>query len=337
MRVKKIKLLIIGFGTIGKGIARVLIEKRNFLRRKYNTEIQISAICESDGSIVDEGGINLKNALELAGEEKLKKHRDWTSDKALDIIRTVDADIVLELTPGNIKNGEPGLSHIKYALNSKKNVVTSNKAPLALKFSELNKIANSNKVHLMYEATVGGAIPIINLYRETLQINEIKSIYGILNGTSNFILSKMVEEGIDIDSALKEAGEMGIVESDPSYDIDGIDTGAKIVILANSIMNKNVSFKDVKITGIREVTPEAVELAKKNNYVIKLIGDVGMLDVSPRLIPINHPLNVSGSLNAIMIENDIAKNITVIGHGAGPLETASSIFSDILRICGDVK
>jgi len=334
---KRIKLMIIGFGTIGKGIARVLIGKRNFLRRRYNTEIQVSAICERKGSIVDEGGINLKNALELAWKGKLKEHRNWTSEKALKIIREVDADIVLELTPGNIKNGEPGLSHIKAALNSGKNVVTSNKAPLALKFSELNKTANSNNLHLRYEATVGGAIPIINLYRETLQINEINSIYGILNGTSNFILSKMVEEGIDIDSALKEAQEIGIVERNPDYDIDGIDTASKVVILANSLMNKEVSFKDVKITGIKGITQEAVELAKKHNYVIKLIGDVGMLDVSPRLIHVNHPLNVSGSLNAIMIESDIAKNITLIGHGAGPLETSSSLFSDILKIVENIK
>ena len=161
--------------------------------------------------------------------------------------------------------------------------------------------------------------------------------YGISshNGylyNQRFSTPMMFEEDIVLDIALKEAQELGIAERDPGYDIDGIDTGLKLVILANSLMNKKISFKDIKINGIREVTPESIELAKKHGFVIKLIGDVNKLEVSPRLIPLNHPLNVSGTLNAITLDTDIAGAITLVGHGAGEIETASSILSDILDV-----
>jgi len=329
---KSVDVIIIGFGVIGRGVARIIMEKRDFLRKMNGFDLRVVAICEINGSIISENGVDLNNALLLSERGRLEKHRDWNSMKSFDVIDKIDADIVLELTPGDIKNGEPGFSHIKESLKRKMNVVTSNKAPIALNFKELQKIANKNDVKLRYEATVGGAIPIINLHQKCLQINETRSIYGILNGTTNYILSKMTEEDMNFDDALNEANELGIAESNPSYDIDGVDTALKVAILANSVMDKDVRFKDIKIQGIRDITQEAIELAKKHGYVIKLIGDVGRLEVSPRLIPVEHPLNVSGSLNAIMMDTDIAGEITIVGHGAGAKETASSIFSDIIDI-----
>ncbi len=325
-------LILIGFGVIGKGVGRVLLKKRDLIRKRYKKDIRIVAVCEVDGSIIDKDGIDLKAAIELAEKNMLREHERWEPINAVDVIRSIKADVVLELTPGDIKTGEPGLTHIKEAVEQGMNVVTSNKAPLALKFRELMKEAQKNNVRLRYEATVGGGIPIINLYDDGLRINEIKSVYGILNGTSNYILSKMEEELLDLETALKEAKELGIAESDPSYDIKGIDTGAKVAILANSLMDMEVSFKDINIVGIEDITPEAVDLAKKHGYSIKLIGDVRRLEVSPRLIPMDHPMNVSGFLNAITINTDLAKDITLIGRGAGAEETASSIFSDILSI-----
>lgn len=333
---KTIKISIIGFGVIGSGFVGVLKKKYEFIKSNFNLDLRISAICEFNGSIVNKNGINPDSVLKL-DKEKLNMHKNWTSMRSPEVIEKIDSDVVLEVTPGNIKTGEPGLGHIKEALKNGRHVVTSNKAPIALKFSELKNLAERKNLKLMYEATVGGAIPLINLYRETLHINKIESIHGILNGTSNYVLTKMFEEGVNVNSALKEAQELGIAESDPSYDINGIDTAVKIVILANSLMNRNVSFKDVRIKGITDITPEAADLAKKHGYVIKLIGDAEKLEVSPRLIPVNHPLNVSGSLNAIMLNADIAKNITVIGHGAGAEETSSSLFSDILYIAENLE
>lgn len=322
------KIVIIGFGVIGKGLAQTITEKRAYIRKKYKTDLKVVGICEYDGSVWNECGINLNHAL----KKPLNKISGWSKKKASDLIEPGCADIVLELTPGNIKTGEPGLSHIRRALSSGIHVVTSNKSPLALKYHELMKLSEKNKAELKYEATVGGAIPIINTYLNSLAVNEITSAYGILNGTTNFILSKMYEDGVEFDPALKEAQELGYAEPDPTYDIEGVDTAAKVVILANTLTNKKVSYKDLKVHGILDITSEAIDLAKKHNCTIKLIGDVSKLEVSPRLVPVNHPLNVSGSLNAILLQTDVAGEITLIGAGAGPRETSSAILGDVLEI-----
>lgn len=329
---KQLKLIVIGFGRIGQGFASVLIQKRKFIE-KMGYKIKIPAVCEYNGSIVDVNGIELENLLNLAGKRMLNKHEKFSDKLASEVLREVDADIAIELTPGDINTGEPGVSNIMNALKNEKHVVTSNKSPLALKFSELMETSKKHDKMLLYEATVAGAIPLFNLFRETLQINEIKRIYGIFNGTTNYILTKMTEERVTFDSALKEAQELGYAESNPEYDINGYDTGVKVVIAANSLMNKNVSLKDIKISGIKEITQESIKLAKEHGYVIKLVGDVNELEVSPRLVRKNAPLNVGGNLNAVMFDTDIAKDITIIGRGAGPIETSSSIFSDIFKIC----
>ena len=329
---KTAKLVIAGFGNVGKGFADVLLMKRKELAKKYGVDLKVSAVCEYNGCYVNEEGLDLASVLEQSRKGKPEKHADWKKIKTLDAIKEVEADIMIELTPGEIKTGEPGLGHIKAALNSGKHVVTSNKAPLALHFREIMELAGKKNLKFGYEATVGGAIPIINLYRDELEVNKVNSIYGILNGTSNYILTKMFYENLDLVTALKEATELGIAEKDPSYDIKGIDSAVKLVILANSIMGKNLTYKDIQVEGIEEITPEALELAKKNGYTIKLIGDVNNQTVSPRLIPLNHPLNVSNTLNAIMLDMDIAGKLTLVGHGAGRIETASAVFSDVMDI-----
>ena len=334
---KTVKLIVVGFGTIGKGTLEVLRMKHRDLLDKQGFDVRVAAVCEIDGSIVNDKGINIDSVLKAASSGKLKEHPDWKNAKSLEAIEVVDADIVLELTPGDIKTGEPGISHIKKALECGKHVVTSNKAPIALRFQELTGLAKKKGLKLRYEATVGGAIPIINLYRDNLEVNEVRSIYGILNGTSNYILTKMFEEDVSLQTALKEAQELGIAERDPSYDIDGTDTAVKLVILANSIMGKGISYKDINVRGIQEITAESLELAKKHGYVIKLVGDVNGMEVSPRLIPVNHPLNVSGTLNAIMLDMDIAGTLTLVGHGAGKIQTASSVLADVIDILKDMK
>lgn len=329
---KTVKLIVVGFGTIGQGVLEVLRMKHKYLAERYGVDLRVAAVCEIGGALVNPKGVGIDSALDYVQRGKLKEHPDWKIIKSLDVIKEVEADIVLELTPGDIKTGEPGLSHIICALESGKNVVTSNKSPLAIKFHELTGLAEKKGLALGYEATVGGAIPIINLYRDNLKINSVNSIYGILNGTSNYILTKMFEEDVALDTALKGAQELGIAERDPAYDINGIDTAVKLVILANSIMDKRISYKDISVKGIKDVTSESLGLAKKHGYAVKLIGDVVNMGVSPRLVPLNHPLNVSGTLNAIMLDTDIAGTLTLVGHGAGKIQTASSVFSDIMDI-----
>ena len=315
---KDTKLIIVGFGIVGRGLAETLA-------KAGAKNLKVVAVCEQDGCIVDEKGIDLKR---LAKQKRIK----WGSKRTLDVIKNVDADCVVELTPGDINSGEPGLSHITAALKSGKHVVTSNKAPLALKFKELTKLAAGKKLMLRYEAAVGGAIPVFSTARNYLDGEKISNVYGILNGTTNFILSKMSEEALSMDAALRQAQELGLAESDPSYDVDGVDSGAKVAILANALLGRNVTFKDVKVTGIPGVTAEAVALAEKHGYAVKLIGDVGALTVSPRLIPLNHPLNVPNSLNAVTIEGDKIGALTLTGAGAGARETSRALLSDIMEV-----
>jgi homoserine dehydrogenase len=333
---KTVKLIIVGFGTIGKGVLEVLRAKHRDLMENQGFDVRVTEVCEIDGTVVNEKGVNIDSVLKAAASGKLRDHPDWKNMKSLQAIEEIEADIVLELTPGDIKTGEPGISHIRKALECGKHVVTSNKSPIALKFQELTELAEKKGLKLRYEATVGGAIPIINLYRDNLGINKVGSIYGILNGTSNYILTKMSEEDVSLETALKEAQELGIAERDPSYDINGTDTAVKLVILANSIMGKRITYKDISVKGIQEITPDAIELAKKHGFVIKLVGDVNGLEVSPRLVPLHHPLNVSGTLNAIMLDTDIAGTLTLVGHGAGKIQTASSVLADVIDIMKDM-
>ncbi|MFH1721440.1 MAG: homoserine dehydrogenase [Candidatus Altiarchaeota archaeon] len=329
---KNKKLVLIGAGVIGRGLIETLIQKKEQLAKNCDLTLSVTAICEKKGSIIDEKGIDLSKALKYIQKNEFKKHPDFRKTSTLDVLESKPADIAVEMTPGDIKNGKPGIDHIVSALKNRMNVVTSNKSPLALKFQKLNRLAEKNGIHLKYEATVGGSIPIIKEGLQLKRSNRISEIQGVLNGTTNFILDKMAEEGVDLKVSLKEAQELGFAETDPTYDLEGIDTAAKVSILANSLLDKDVSYKDISVKGITDVTPEAIHLAKEHGYVIKLVGDVGQLSVSPRLVAKNHTLNVKGALNAIMLDTDLAGQITFVGPGAGPKETSSAILSDIIDI-----
>ncbi|VVB94625.1 Homoserine dehydrogenase [uncultured archaeon] len=327
---KTIRISIIGFGAVGQGVARSLISKQEYLK-KEGFDIRVVGISDSKGSEINTKGIDLEGAL---NRKKQKGTVATGGSNAIELIRNVEHDIVVEVTPTNIKNGEPGLGNIRAALMSGKHVVTSNKGPLALHFTELKEAAEDNGLHLRYEATVGGAVPIFNLVHEALAGNFIIGIEGILNGTCNYILTRMAEERMPYELVLKEAQELGIAETDPAYDVEGIDSAIKLVIIANSIFGQNATYGDVDITGITKITPEALELANKNNYVVKLVCEAreGKLTVAPRLVPKRHPLAVGGTLNVASILTDLAGRITISGKGAGSIETASSILSDILYI-----
>jgi homoserine dehydrogenase len=325
------RIIIAGFGTVGQGFAEVLHKKTDRLNRSFDESVKIVAAFDSKSFVTDENGLDPLELVEIkkrtgsVGSEKLKS--------GIDVLDSVDYDVLVEVSPTNIKDGGDGLKHVEHALKNGKDVVTVNKGPLALKFGELKKLAEKNNAVLRFEGSVGGAMPIINLCGENLKGERVKSIRGIFNGTCNFILSRM-DKGLPFEQALKEAQQLGYAESDPSYDIDGIDTACKVVILANSIFHRNVTFSDVSITGITSVSAEAIVLAAEHDMVIRLIGEVSdtVLEVSPRLIPAGHPLSVSGTLNIAQIRTDLAGPITVSGKGAGRIETASAILSDLIAI-----
>ena len=329
MKQETVRISIIGFGYVGSGVAEVIRRKREAIARKHGIDLKIVGIADLNGVIADEQGLSEEAIRALKAGEK---QGDMTS---LDIIRDVAHEVMVETTPTNVETGEPGLTHIITALESGRHVVTSNKGPIALEYQKLMELAAKHDKEIKFEASVGGAMPLISVVRENLAGNGVMSIKGILNGTCNYILTRMAEEDLPYEHVLKEAQEIGIAETDPSKDVEGVDTAVKLVILANSIFGMNATYNDVKVVGISEITPDALKLANDAGYVIKLIGDVdsdGRLEVAPRLVPKDDPLNVGGTLNVATIKTDLAGEITVIGKGAGPIEAASAILSDIIGI-----
>ncbi|RLG35470.1 homoserine dehydrogenase [Methanosarcinales archaeon] len=335
-KTKIVRISIVGFGHVGSGVAEVVMRKHDEILRKHGLDLQIVGIADLKGTIIDEAGLSGDEIVRFRAGRALKTEVDVDVDmSSLELIREIEHEVMVEATPTNVTNGEPGLTHIITALKSDRHVVTSNKGPLALEYRKLMELAERKGREIRFEATVGGAMPLISLIRENLAGNGIISIKGILNGTCNYILTRMTNENLPYEHVLREAQEIGIAETDPSKDVKGIDTAVKLVILANSVFGMDATYRDVKVRGITEITPDALKLAKDAGYAIKLIGDVdidGQLEVTPRLVPVSDPLNVGGTLNVATIRTDLAGDITVIGKGAGSIEAASAILSDIIAI-----
>ena len=330
------KILISGFGTVGQGFAEVLAVRKEFFQKRYGEDVNIVCVMDSTTYVSDPKGLS---PLDLVAKKKERGKVGTTAySDSQSVMESVDYDILAEVSPTDVTTGGVGLKNIVHALEHNKDVITVNKGPLALKFNELISLAKKNKCKFRFEGSVGGAMPIINLCHENLVGEKITSIRGIFNGTCNFILSKM-DNGQSFEQALKEAQQMGYAETDPTNDIEGYDSACKVVILANSIFGKNVTFSDVSITGITSITSEAIALAASQNMVIRLIGEISesKLEVSPRLIPRGHPLSITGTLNSAQIVSDLAGPTTISGRGAGRTETASAMLSDLISIMDDRK
>ncbi len=330
------RIFIAGFGTVGQGIAEVIDSREKFFKKRYGENAKIVGVMDSTTYVIDSEGLAPVDLVSRKTETKKVGTKTYTD--ALKILDSVDYDILVEVSPTDYDTGGQGLKNIVHALNNGKDVITTNKGPLAIKFGELIALAKKNKCKLKFEGTVAGAMPIINLCHDNLVGEKIHSIRGILNGTCNFILSKM-DNGQPFEQALKEAQQLGYAETDPSGDVEGYDSACKVVILANSVFGRDVTLSDVSITGITGISEEAIALAKSRDMVIRLIGEVGdnKLEVAPRLIPKGHPLAVTGTLNAAQIQSDLAGPITITGRGAGRLETASAILSDLISVMDDRK
>jgi len=320
------RIAIIGFGSVGRGVAEAVEANKNGLR--------VTAIADSKSGIIDTSGLNVAEILETKRTTGMCGSPDVTVS---DIISSDAYDILVEVSPTNADTGEPALGYIREALASGRHVVTSNKGPIALKFGELRTLAEENDVMLRYEATVCGAIPLIHTIEHGIAGNPISRLYGVFNGTCNYILTRMADEGLTYQQALLEARELGYAEADPTYDVEGIDAAIKLVILANAVWGMKKTLDDVEIIGINRVTSAALALAEKEDQTIRLIGEIDpagdILRVSPSIIPKSHPLVVQDTLNAVTIETRLAGEITLIGKGAGSSETASAILSDLLFIC----
>jgi len=336
------KLLLLGFGTVGQGLAELLIEKEELLNARYGFKWQVVGIADMlKGSIYNSGGIDLKAALEKAKSGgNLTELGDAFDGDALAMVKAADADMMIEMTYTDIKTGEPATSHIKAALEKGMHVATTNKGPIALFYHDLEKLAKDKNAKLFFEGTVISGTPLLNLVRETLAGCHITEVKGILNGTTNYILSKM-EEGTDYRDALKKAQELGYAEAVPDADVLGWDALAKITILANAVFGADNKPDDFPCKGITEITVDAINNAKARGKRFKLIGKVWrdgdkvMGSVAPEEVDLTHPLaGIMGATNAVTITTDALGDVTIVGPGAGRAETGYSMLVDILAAGG---
>ncbi len=332
---------VVGFGGVGKALIKLLIEKEGYLKEKYNLDIKVKYIIKSDGGIYNLNGIDLKEVESmLENNVDIKQHELWIDNLNINqLIKNNDIDTLVELTSTNIVNGEPGLTHIKLALSNKINVVTGNKGPILLKYKELNNIAKNNKVSLKVGCTTGGALPSINGGIYDVAGSEITSIEGILNGTTNYILTKMLNDNVTYEEALKEAQKAGIAELDPTLDVEGFDTACKMIILSNVLMNTDMTLEHIKIDGITKVDEKLINKAKIDNCKLKLIGKIEKEDnnikayVKPIIINEEHPLySVDYKNKGIYYKTDTLGDIAIIGGASGTKNAAASVLRDIIFI-----
>jgi homoserine dehydrogenase len=331
-----LRIILIGYGIVGQSFTKLLLSKLVDLYNIYGMKPRIVACVDNKGSAIDTSGLDIQRLLEIKKNKGTvgEYHRNKTSRlEPLQIIENIDAEIVMELTPTNLKDGEPGLSHITSAMKYSKHVITVNKGPLSVAFSSLIELANYNGIMFKFSGTVGGGTPILEFAKRCLKGDRIVSFKGILNGTTNFILSKM-EEGLTFKNALKDAQIKGYAETVPSLDIDGFDAAAKLVIMANWLMGMKVALEDVDRTGITKVTTQEVSEALKKGNAIKLLASCEnkKLVVKPMEVSKLDPLCVNGTLNSVTFSLEYAGNQTIIGRGAGGIETASAVLRDMIEI-----
>lgn len=335
------RMAIIGYGGVGRAFMRLLNDKKEYLAQE-GIHATVNYIIDLGGGIYDPAGIDYLDVIEFSKTERdLTKYpkggsKDVTFDKMLE---RKDIDIVVEMTPTNKKTGEPGMTHITKSLENGIHVVTSNKGPILLNYKKLNQLAIQNKAQLGIGCTTGGALPSINGGIMDMAGADILSIEGVLNGTTNFILKEMDDQGITYEEALKKAQDLGIAETDPSLDVDGWDTASKLLILTNVLMNEEKTLEDITIEGITQITPQDIQQAKVQKKKYKLVGKTinenAQLKMTVKLEKLEdtHPLyGVEGKNKAVRYTSDTLGDLTIVGGASGVIPAAASILRDIINI-----
>ena len=316
---KDINIGILGFGTVGTGVAKILLENGELISRKVGVNLNLKRIADID-TTTDRG---------------LRIEQDLLVSDADAVINDPDIDIVVEMIGGETI----AKTFILSAIEQGKHIVTANKALLASQGNELVTAAQARGVDLAFEASVGGCMPIIKSLRESLVGNHIEAMTGILNGTCNFILSKISEDECSFETALKEAQDSGYAEADPTLDIEGYDTAHKLAIISALAFGCRINLKSIYVEGITPISLLDIQLARQFGYRIKLLAigknKNGAIEarIHPTMIPFSNPLsNVNGTMNAITLTGDMVDDMMLYGHGAGMLPTASAVVSDIVDI-----
>ena len=338
---KKVRLGLIGFGNVGQGLAQILREHGAEYAQAFGLEFRIVGIADARlGCVVQPQGWAAGQLLDhVAHTGTLKglpgEQPGWD---ALALIRECNADVIVELSYTDLQTGEPATTHIAEALSRAKHVVTTNKGPVALHYDRLAALAQTNGVRLGVEGTVMSGTPVLRLGRELLAPAGIFGVEGILNGTTNFILTRM-ETGAPYLEALAEAQSLGYAEADPTGDVEGFDAAGKVVILARLVLGAALNMADVDRQGITRLTPADIEAARAAGERWKLIGalvvSAGQVKASvrPTRLPLANPLaGVGGATNAILFHTHLLGDVTLIGPGAGRLETGTAVIEDLIAI-----
>ena len=320
---KKINIGILGCGTVGTGVCKLLIEKKKLIKSRTGVILNLKHVADID--IKKERGINFKKGVLIKDAET--------------IINDPEIDIIVELIGGK----DTARDFTLKAFENGKHVVTANKALIASFGSELIEIAYKNHVDFTFEASCGGCMPVIKTLRESMVGNTIKSMTGILNGTCNYILTKMSKENCSFEKALNQAQEKGFAESDPFLDIEGFDSAHKLAILISLAYGMEIALDDIYVQGITKISPMDIQFAKEFGYAIKLLAISKNYEnnvearIHPAMIPLSNPLShIDGSMNAVVINGHATGETMLYGHGAGMMPTASAVISDIVDIARNI-
>jgi len=322
--IKLLRLGILGLGTVGSGVVKILEKNAENIKNKVGTEVKIKKI--------------LVNNLEK--ERDIEINRDLLTNKVEDIIDNPEIDIVVELIGGE----QPAYDYIIRSIENGKSIVTANKLVIAKYGKRIFRKADENNVQVCYEGSVAGGLPIIRPLQNSLAANRIEKIYGILNGTTNYILTDMSKTQKDFDESLKNAQKLGFAEADPSSDIDGHDAAYKITILSSLAFERFVDVRDVYVEGIREIKSADLEIAHEMGYVIKLLAiaknglDGVDIRVHPAFVPEDHPISmINGTYNCVYLHGDAVGQVMSTARGAGQMPTGSAVTADIIQVAKDIN
>lgn len=335
------RIALVGCGGVGRAFLKLLGEKGR-APKKEELRVKVNYIIDQDGGIHNPEGVACRDLYEFL--ERGGRLADYPAGGSSDITLDTaflqgDLDMMVELTPTNKDTGEPGLTHIRKALDRGIHVVTGNKGPILLAYRELNELAARRGVQLGIGCTTGGALPSINAGLIDMAGAEIESIEGILNGSTNFILKEMEERGVEYGDALKRAQELGIAETDPTLDVEGWDTASKLLILTNALMGGNETLDDIEVEGIVDLTPEDIAASREEGSRYKLIGRSQVIEgrilmsVKAEKVGADHTLyGVEGKNKAVRYTSSTLGDLTVIGGASGTIPAAASIYRDIVNI-----
>jgi homoserine dehydrogenase len=312
-----VRLAVLGAGAVGRSVAELAGEYGHV----------VTALADSKSAAVNADGIDVEAALARKDEAGVVGDDDPTD------VLAAEYDALVEATPTTLGDAEPGFSHVRAALASDRHVVLANKGPVAERYDDLRALEADSAGSIAFEATVGGAIPILSTVAD-LGPDHITAARGVLNGTANFILSRMAAEGLGYEHVLAEAQDLGVAEADPSFDVDGTDAALKCVILANVLYGGGYALSDAAVEGIRDIPGSALDLAAEDGRTVRLIGEAteSGVRVGPRLVPENGTLAVTGTRNIVQLDTKHAGRLNISGRGAGGPETATAVLSDVGRL-----